>query len=74
MIVIEDNDFPIDVAIKIIKGTRPVELSRLEKELRAAVMPGSINPEDTMDMFNLEEIKEIADYLMVYYGAHGLGD
>ena len=28
---------------------------------------------DTVDMFDLEEIKEIADYLMTYYANHGEG-
>lgn len=29
---------------------------------------------DTVDMFSLEEIKEIADYLMMYYESHKEGD
>lgn len=32
------------------------------------------NPSDTQDMFDIEEIKEIADYLIVYYQAHQNGD
>jgi hypothetical protein len=29
---------------------------------------------DTADMFELEEIKEIADYLVTYYESHKEGD
>lgn len=35
-------------------------------------MPSNSTP--TIDMFDLEEIKEIADYLIVYYDAHKNGD
>jgi len=70
MITIEDNDFPIDVARKIILGTKPLDLSEFQKRLRGFVLPESIKDDETMDMFDLEEIKEIADYLMVYYSSH----
>ena len=69
MITIEDNDFPIDVATKIIRGTKPFELSEFQKRMRVLLVPESIKDDETMDMFDLEEIKEIADYLMVYYNA-----
>ena len=43
------------------------------KSLSTAIT-GDENASDTQDMFGLEEIKEIADYLMVYYNAHINGD
>ena len=70
MIIIDDLDSPVQAAAKIIHGTRPVDLSLVEKRLRACLMPDSIKDDDTMDMYELDEIKEIADYLMVYYNAH----
>ena len=72
MITIQDNDFPIDAAAKIIKGTKPAELNELQKRMRAYLLPDSIEDDRTMDMFTLEEIKEIADYLMTYYNHHYL--
>lgn len=35
---------------------------------------GNENDVNEIDMFDLEEIKEIADYLMVYYNNHTQGD
>ena len=40
----------------------------------AKAMTGDEYSSDTQDMFDIEEIKEIADYLMVYYQAHQNGD
>lgn len=48
MIQIEDNDLPITVAEKLIRG-------KTSKEF---------------DMFNLEELREIAAYLAVFYTNH----
>lgn len=73
MIQINDNDLPIMAAEKIINGIKPYNpTTDLMKALAkaAAVNEQSIN---TQDMFDLEEIKEIADYLMVYYQAHQNG-
>ena len=72
MITIQDNDFPIDVASKIIKGTKPAELNELQKRMRGYLLPESLKDDRTMDMFTLEEIKEIADHLMTYYNHHYL--
>lgn len=72
MITIEDNDFPVEVAAKIIKGTKPAELNELQRRMRGYLLPESLTDDRTMDMFTLEEIKEIADYLMVYYNNHYL--
>ena len=73
MIQINDNDLPITVAEKIINGTKPYNPTDFVKALAKAVT-GDEHASDTQDMFNIEEIKEIADYLMVYYQAHQNGD
>ena len=73
MIQINDNDLPVTAAEKIIKGTKPNNPSPLMKSLAKAVT-GDEDASENIDMFNLEEIKEIADYLMVYYEAHKNGD
>jgi len=72
MIQIDDFDLPIQVAEKIISGTKEITLSSSMKLLRKAGVCASIydNDKSVVDMFELEEIKEIADYLMVYYQAH----
>ena len=71
MIVINDRDLPITVAEKIISGTKPYNTSPALKAITKA-----ITNEDELkeDMFTLEEIKEIADYLIVYYKANENGD
>ena len=73
MIEIKDTDLPITVAEKIITGTKPYNPTPLTK---AAVkfLTGDEKAGDTVDMFDLIEIKEIADYLMVYYDSHKEGD
>ena len=73
MIQINDNDLPITVAEKIINGTKPYNPTDLIKTLTKIVI-GDEHSCDTQDMFDIEEIKEIADYLMVYYQAHQNGD
>lgn len=73
MIQIEDNDLPIDVARKIITGTKVVELTPSVKAMRK-VITGVDEDKSTYDMFDLEEIKEIATYLLVYYSMHENGD
>lgn len=73
MIEIADNDLPITVAEKIIKGIKPYNPTPAMKNLTKAITGDECDC-DTQDMFNLEEIKEIADYLMVYYNSHGNGD
>lgn len=60
MITINDNDLPITVAEKIITGTKPNNLTPLMKALCNSAA-------DTVDMFDIGEIKEIADYLITYY-------
>lgn len=73
MITINDDDLPITVAKKIISGTKVVELSPSMKEVRKA-LTGNEDDDGEYDMFELEEIKEIAEYLLVYYNNHPQGD
>lgn len=73
MIQINDNDLPITAAEKIINGTKPYNPTDLMKAISKAIT-GNEYSSDTQDMFDLEEIKEIADYLMVYYQTHQNGD
>ena len=73
MFVINDNDLPITVAQKIIKGIKPYNPTNFQKAL-TKVITGNEENCNTQDMFDLEEIKEIADYLMVYYNSHPKGD
>ena len=75
MIQIEDYDTPIQAAEKIITGTKIIQLTPMMKALRNAVAGTAFEGnETTQDMFDLEEIKEIADYLLVYYNSHPNGD
>lgn len=74
MIQINDYDLPIQVAEKIIGGTKKVPASLLDKAAYKAFTRKEIGETVSKDMFDLEEIKEIADYLMVYYDAHQNGD
>lgn len=69
MIKIEDNDSPITAADKLIHGTRPYNPTPAAATLSKAIT-GDENASDTVDMYDLEELKEIADYLMVYYNSH----
>lgn len=74
MIQINDFDLPVQVAGKIIGGTKKVPASMLDKAAYKAFTGKEIGETVHRDMFDLEEIKEIADYLMVYYEAHKNGD
>ena len=69
MIEIKDTDLPITVAEKIITGTKPYNATLLTKAV-AKALTGDEKAGDTVDMFDLNEIKEIADYLMVHYANH----
>lgn len=73
MITINDDDLPITVAKKIISGTKVVELSPSMKAVRK-VLTGNEDDDGEYDMFELEEIKEIAEYLLVYCNNHPQGD
>lgn len=71
MIEIKDDDLPITAAAKIIAGTKPV-ISLLQK-VAAKEIPG-IEHDGTTDMFSLDEIDEIADYLKTYVEHYKNGD
>jgi hypothetical protein len=73
MIQINDNDLPITAAEKIINGVKPNNPTPLIRALAIAAT-GDAHAGETVDMFDLEDVKEIADYLMVYYEAHKNGD
>ena len=73
MIEINDTDLPITAAEKIITGTKPYVATPLTKAIAKAIT-GSETASEFVDMFELEEIKEIADYLMAYYDNHKEGD
>lgn len=73
MIIIRDDDLPIMAANKIITGTKPHDPTPLMKAVAKSIT-GDEKSAEEVDMFDLEEIKEIADYLMVYYEAHRNGD
>ena len=77
MIEIEDNDLPIEAAEKIITGTKPYTATPLTKAVVKAITGNESDIEKIdmfSDMFSFDEIKEIADYLMVYYESHKEGD
>lgn len=73
MIQINDTDLPITVAEKIIKGTKPCNPTQFVEALSKAIT-GNEHASENVDMFDLDEIKEIADYLIVYYESHENGD
>ena len=73
MIEINETDLPVTVAEKIITGTKPYVATPLTKAF-ARALTGDETAGDTVDMFSLEEIKEIADYLVLYYESHKEGD
>ena len=71
MIRIEDHDGPLTTASKIVNGTRPYKTTPLAHALSVAIT-GEKQPEQEseVDMFTVEEIKEIADYLICFYEHH----
>lgn len=71
MIQINDNDLPITVAEKIINGTKPNKYSTDGWKALSKAVTGIEC--DTIDMFSLEEIKEIVSYLRVYCEWHENG-
>ena len=74
MIQIDDYDLPIQVAEKIIGGTKDVPATIFDKAAYRTFTGKELGETVSKDMFDLEEIKEIADYLMVYYESHQNGD
>lgn len=84
MFEINDMDMPIDVARKIVTGTKPslrkrstfafAKLVRPYPDIEATTDTDMNETISMEDMFTIEEIKEIADYLLVYYNSHNEGD
>lgn len=78
MITIENNDLPIEAAGKIIAGTKPRnENDATSFFLRAIFGDPNATREEALknvDMFTLEEIEEIARYLLLYCETHKNGD
>ena len=60
MITIEDHDFPIDVAAKLIAGTKEID-SMITREINKR-----LGGDGTQDMFDNDELKEIADHIYIY--------
>jgi len=67
MIQINDYDLPITVAQKIITGTKE---SNGETPLSKALKDSFGIDISTQDMFDIEEIREIAAYLLHFYLIH----
>lgn len=68
MITIEDNDMPITVADKLISATKlqkTTPWSRLGRIILDGEDPGS-DKDIRVDTFDLEDLEEIANYLLVY--------
>lgn len=68
-IQINDFDTPIEVAQKIINGTMEVEASMVDKAMMRA-FGGKEVDKIRRALFDLEELKEIAGYLLVYCNTH----
>lgn len=71
-IQINDFDTPIEVAQKIINGTMEVEANMIDKAMMRT-FGGEEVTKIRRALFGLEELKEIAGYLLVYYNAHKEG-
>lgn len=68
-LLLQEFGFPVlskEVAAKIIKGTRPVESTPISKAVAAITRTDATEE----DMFDLEEIREISEYLRDYYRAY----
>ena len=61
MIQIDDFDLPIQVAEKIINGTKEIPASLLEKATFKAFTGKELGGTVHRDMFELEEIKDLVD-------------
>lgn len=72
MIQIEDYGTPMQAAEKLISGTIEVEANVVDKAMMRAFGCKEVD-KIHRDMFDLEELKEIAGYLLVYCNAHKEG-
>ena len=71
-IQIDNADTPIEVAQKIINGTMEVEVNMVDKAMMRAFGGKEAN-KIRRALFDLEELKEIAGYLLVYCNTHKEG-
>lgn len=71
-IQIDNTDTPIEVAQKIINGTMEVEANMADKAMMRAFGGKEVN-KIRRALFDLEELKEIAGYLLVYCNTHKEG-
>jgi len=69
MVRIEDTDAPITVAEKLTTATRPYNPTPISKALAVAAT-GDKEAGDTVDMLSIDELEEIADYLLLYCKHH----
>lgn len=69
MIQIDNTDTPIEVAQKIINGTMEVEANMVDKAMMRTFGCKEVN-KIRRALFDLEELKEIAGYLLVYCNTH----
>lgn len=72
MIQIENYDTPMQVAEKLISGTMEVEANMFDKAMMRTFGCKEVD-KIRRALFDLEELKEIAGYLLVYYNAHKEG-
>ena len=74
MITINDNDLPITAAEKIITGTKQKDRSAWSIFMKAVALQEPHEDEEDalamVNMFSLEEIEEIAHYLILYCEEH----
>ena len=66
MIQINDEDFPITAADKIIHGTKMAKASLLDKVVYNAMEGKECNGYVEKDMFDDDELREIAYHILVY--------
>lgn len=66
MIQINDEDFPITVADKIIHGTKTVKASILDKAIYKAILGEECIDYVEKDMFDDDELRQIAQHILVY--------
>ena len=72
MIQIDNTDTPIEVAQKIINGTMEVEANMFDKAMMRTFGCKEVD-KIRRALFGLEELKEIAGYLLVYCNMHKEG-
>lgn len=66
MVIIYDNDLPITAAERLITATRPIKMPLLQKITQAVPEGGKPKEETLVDMYDLDDLEEIARYIMIY--------